>query len=115
MAEQIGEILGIWEIDPAEVKASVDKAIERIERHRAEEAARRADPKFKGNPWSGMHAYYDDSVSEQREHYTKVQIVKFAGQGRKPYRLCYAGDYTEGTGGFSTIQKAAQWFINGGR
>lgn len=97
----------LYEIDPVAVAASVERKVADNERYRAQDKAR---PK----PWPDCDSFYDERIRYEREHYVTVKIAR-RPDSRKPYFLVYDGDFTQLTGGFATIQKAALWFVNGGR
>lgn len=91
----------LYEIDQAEVAASVQRE---IAGYWKDQARLQLDP-----------LYLSKHIRNAREYYSTVKIVEFADRGREKYFLVYNNDFAHGTGGFSSLQKAAQWFVNGGR
>jgi hypothetical protein len=109
-----------WEIDPVEVAASVNRRLLRNERMRVEQEQRSAAVALVGkpdDPWPDFNSYFDGCERIEREHYAKVRIVHLPLRSTKnrPYYLMYGDDDVGLTGGFSTIQKAALWFVYDGR
>lgn len=62
--------------------------------------------------------FYSKLIAEEKTHYATVRIIERPSRD-KPFILVY-GDaddtvVTSGTGGFESLQKAAAWYLNGGR
>lgn len=118
-------------IDPLLVALQVEGKIH----HYKQELVRRrteadvAIEKYKVTPelFTGVHdeAFYSYLepmyirwIQEEREHYAKVRVIKFAD---RKYLLVYGNtnDNTvkrgDGTGPFKTLREAKQWFLGGGR
>jgi hypothetical protein len=63
--------------------------------------------------------FYDRLIEQEQEYYAKVRIIELPNKGMKKYILVY-GDKDDatvenGTGPFESIEKAKEWYLNGGR
>lgn len=122
------------EIDAELVKAQINKKIADHERHRIymkEQALKTLESyekaKLEGTThlWSrvpdgGLHidGMVDKWIQHELEYYSKVRIIELPQKGKR-FILVY-GDtndatVTNGTGPTESIEKSAQWFLNGGR
>lgn len=122
------------EIDPALVKAQVDKKIEHYEKERIrlkvqaqESLALYETAVLKGTahrwtkvPDGGMYIdpMMDEWVETEREYYALVRVIELPVKGNR-FVLVY-GDaddavVTTGTGPFKSFDDAAGWFLRSGR
>jgi hypothetical protein len=60
---------------------------------------------------------YDEYIQYEKEHYGLVRIVEDPSKGKKRFFLVYGinKDHELGTGGFDSIEQAANWFLKQGR
>ena len=60
---------------------------------------------------------YDDYIRYEKEHYGLVRIVEDPSKSEKRFFLVYGNnkDYELGTGGFDSIEHAADYFFKQGR
>lgn len=103
-----------YDLDPELVAKEVERALKQNEERRI------MFKSYKKNPEDA--AYVDPMIDSWNDreinYYSKVRVLKIY-KGKKPYVLAY-GDIddalvTSGTGGFSTIQKAKDWYLKNGR
>ncbi len=95
----------LYEIDPVEVKASVDRMISSYNRSR--------EDSYKAPTW--LTPLYNEYIRKELKYYSTVRIAEFTDRGRNKYCLVYNNDFTQVTGGFTSLQKAALWFVRDGR
>jgi hypothetical protein len=66
-----------------------------------------------------FNGFYNRLIAQEQEYYSKVRIIELPNKGTKKYILVY-GDKDDaavesGTGPFESIEKAKEWYLNGGR
>lgn len=111
----------IHRLPPIMVKEQIDKKCAYYEESRTHSKLQEAIliTKYEANPhlfvrkpepdW--VDPLYDSWIKKEREYYAKVRIVGT----KEGYRLVYGRCRSKGTGPFSSVKKAKDWFFNGGR
>lgn len=122
------------DLDPLLVAEQIEKAIAEHERFRVEliqrelknlEEYEQAKLDGSASRWlrvpegpAWVDSWIDESIRNEREYYSKVRVIELPQNGKR-FILVY-GDaddetVTSGTGPSVSFQRAADWFLNGGR
>jgi hypothetical protein len=123
------------EIDPALVRAQVDRKVAHYEQQRIErkqqaqqslEEYERTDLDRRAARWSArpqgpeqVDAMYARWIECEKDYYARVRVIELPGDSKKRFILVY-GDtddatVTSGTGPFESFDLAADWFLKSGR
>jgi hypothetical protein len=124
-----------YEIDPALVRAQIDRKVAHYEQQRIErnqqaqqslEEYERADLDKRAARWRArpqgpeqVNAMYARWIEQEKDYYALVRVIELPGVSNKRFILVY-GDtddatVTCGTGPFESFELAADWFLKSGR
>jgi hypothetical protein len=123
------------EIDPALVRAQIDRKVAHYEQQRIErkqqaqqslEEYERTDLDKRAARWSArpqgpeqVDATYARWIEQEKDYYALVRVIELPAVSAKRFILVYGNTddatVTCGTGPFESFEKAADWFLKSGR